>query len=242
MGEAEVKTQVLRSSSTTVCLRVDLWQNNKLCMEATVVQGDLQAAQTHPLTLPSPSMPDLPFQRLREKFGKATEKVLIEDGWQTRDQAEFHKFLATKPNIQYYQPPGSDLWNSRHIVHPTLGPAFRDMWISFGTENPLHQQNIPVAIDNFASPHLNFPQGAEYFITTENISCEMRRPCSASGWEWLFGRAELKECSGGKIVTDVTLFDTEGQIVALARVVNVMISLKTLMGQNPKKRKPQNKL
>jgi hypothetical protein len=34
------------------------------------------------------------------------------------------------------------------------------------------------------------------------------------GWEWLFLRAELRECWGGRFGMDVIIADEEGQVVA----------------------------
>lgn len=231
VGLAEVKIDILRRSTTSIFLRADLRQKSQIRTTCSVLLLDLAATMSHTLELPASVEPELPFKAL-ENHSEITATALQQEGWQTRDLADFQSFYRTKPNVRYYLPPGSDMWDSRHVVHPTLGPSFRDMWFTLG-DKALNPGNLPVAIDSFLPLHLNFPQGHKYFITTQSIQCETKR-ISEPGWTWIFGRAKLMECSGGKYVMDVTLYDQQGRIVALARLVQVLISLDSLMGKKGK--------
>lgn len=177
-------------------------------------------------------MPQLPFASLRSDRQTIDEKILIENGWQTVNMGKVgHQLYSDKPDIKFYFPPGTDLFNSKHIVHPTLGPSFRDQWWTLGKKCLITPANLPLILDLFSTVHVSFPAGANYFTTSESMSCEMRRVCPDQGWEWVFCRSQMMECSGGKYVAHVTVWDTDGQIVALAKMVNVLMSLKKLQEQ-----------
>lgn len=103
--------------------------------------------------------------------------------------------------------------------------------MTFGEACVMTPISLPVFIDNMTPLHLNFAEADDYFIFTENITCETRQPCGQGGWEWLFARLELLECSGGKYVQDVMLYDEAGKIVALARVTYALMPVAMLEGK-----------
>ncbi|KAK5102813.1 hypothetical protein LTS08_003614 [Lithohypha guttulata] len=235
-GKAEIRTTILSSSSASTIVRAELWQNSKRCVEATVQQIKSQAPSSH-VTLPGPEMNELPFHNLQRPI---TEEMLKAEGWESRQIGEYNPFFKTKPKARAYLPPESDLHNSKHVPHPALGPRFRDTWWTLG--EPLDAGSLPVIIDSFLPLHLNFPQGVEYFILTQSISCQMAKKESSKDNMWVFGRAELKECDGRRYIEDVTLFDESGQIIASARQVNVLVPIKNLIGGRDTRKKHAQKL
>lgn len=240
-GEADVTVSIMRSTKKSTYVRAELWQKGQMCTEVTVIQTNLAKTQAHPVRLSTPIMPDLPFDRLCQITGRVTEEALQTDGWQVR-AFDFRNFYTTKPYIKFYIPPDVDIENSKHLWHPTLGPAVREQWVTMGSSNPITTTSMGFILDCVMPIHNNYAEGVGYFISTQSITCEMRKPCPPGGWTWIMFRAQLRECSGGKYVYDITMFDDVGETIVVARGVNVLIPFEALHGKKKSGKKQESKI
>ncbi|CRK14266.1 hypothetical protein BN1723_010292 [Verticillium longisporum] len=135
--------------------------------------------------------------------------------------------------------------NNLQCFFPTTSPrrGQEDVWLRLASGEPLTNAVLAYVVD--AMPYLvegwrpaadeaqtPFRTDEIWWYPTLVMNLDIKRGLPAEGVEWLFMRTMAREIRNGRFDLEVTILDEQGNLVALASHVNMILS----MARNMKKR------
>lgn len=116
------------------------------------------------------------------------------------------------------------------MAHPTLGPSVRETWLKWKTESGT-VFDLPAlayladAIRPLVEAYGDEMKGNWYPTLNYNMDIRRKWKVGQEGWQWLFLRAELRECWGGRFQMEVIIADEDGDVVATCSHVALIVGL-----------------
>lgn len=134
-----------------------------------------------------------------------------------------------------------------------LVPGTLDMWIRMASSERITQAALPYVADSFPwNLHTFLPaptdggaeaqseaaqrndQRTELWFPTVTLNLETKMALPEGGVEWLAMRVTSKQIKNGKFDLDITIRDSEGQLVALSHHVAMIVSIEKNIGEPSK--------
>lgn len=105
------------------------------------------------------------------------------------------------------------------------GPSVRTQWIRW--RDPAKHFDDIAALAFLADTHQPLIEAygvVGNWFPTLNMSLDVKRGPPEGGWEWLFMRIEIHSCVDGRFDYDVVILDELGELVALSKHANLIVS------------------
>jgi len=191
VGQAEVRTELVKAGRSLATVRSDIVQQDKVAMSTITTFGDLSTAGD--VSFQSVTMPDIPQ---REHCLEA-------------DPVENAFLPAMAANIDLLLTPDS--------VAFTQGTALEQAkmcgWVRFSDSRPIDAVSLPMFADAFPPPVFNVGASISWMPTVEFTLHFRRRPET----QWLRMAFQTGLVGGPFVESSGTLWDDDGRLVAMSR-------------------------
>jgi hypothetical protein len=109
------------------------------------------------------------------------------------------------------------------------GPSVRTQWVRWRNTS---KRFINVAsLVYLADTHIPLIEAYGVlgnWFPTLNLSLDVKKAPPPNGWEWLFTRIEIHSCMDGRFDYDVVILDEGGELDALSKHTNLIVSRKRI--------------
>lgn len=96
---------------------------------------------------------------------------------------------------------------------------------------------FPMALDGFDTISDSETGLAKYWYPTVTLNIDLKKRLPTPGPEWLYSRVQTKVVRDGRMDIDVVVLDEEGDVVALATQVGLVVSASRNVGTRSLKQK-----
>lgn len=217
-GPAEITVSVLSKGRQYSTLRIQLLQHPGydrvkapiLRIEALVRQGSLKRETI------SGGM-SLPTRRPSSKWPLLDRSTCIE----RKDPPGMYERRTAYQKVVFMLGP-----ETNEVGKGVEGPSVRTQWIRW-RDTSKRFDNV-AALAYLADTHRPLIEAYDVvgnWFPTLNLSLDVKKGPPEGGWEWLFMRIEIHSCVNGRFDYDVFILDEQGDLVALSKHANLIVSV-----------------
>ncbi|EGX91107.1 hypothetical protein CCM_05264 [Cordyceps militaris CM01] len=125
-------------------------------------------------------------------------------------------------------------WNTYQQRTHATPVGIRDLWMEHKSGEPIENldlaylADITPAIGLFSlqhAPAAQTPPGVVFWYPTLNIHMDFKKSLPAEGARWLRLRTSIRSAKNGRYGCDVDIFDADGDVVAQARHVAMIVDM-----------------